>query len=61
MSNLEKLEEAIKGLLWNSLSKDYEHEDRRQTGWGTKTLKGLTLCIMRVVEETGNGKDVSKA
>ena len=38
-------------LLWDSLKKDPEHKDRRQTGWGTKTKIGLVACIDRIVGE----------
>lgn len=48
---MSKLEDKIAELLWTSLKHDPEHADRRQTGWGTKTRKGLTLCIVRIVEE----------
>ncbi len=39
---------AILGLLWDSLKRDPEHKDRRQTGWGTKTQLGLVACIERI-------------
>lgn len=35
-------------LLWESMKKDPEHKDRRQTGWGTKTKEGLCACIARI-------------
>lgn len=38
-------------LLWDSLRRDPEHDDRRQTGWGTKTKEGLIACIDRIAYE----------
>ncbi len=38
-------------LLWDFLLSDPEHKDRRRTGYGTKTLKGLTACIVRIIKE----------
>lgn len=35
-------------LLWDSLKRDPENKDRRQTGWGTKTKIGLCACIERI-------------
>jgi hypothetical protein len=35
-------------LLWDSLKRDPEHKDRRQTGWGTKTKVGLVACLDRI-------------
>jgi len=35
-------------LLWDSLKRDPEHKDRRQTGWGTKTMLGLVACLNRI-------------
>lgn len=35
-------------LLWDSLKRDPEHKDRRQTGWGTKTKVGLMACLDRI-------------
>jgi len=35
-------------LLWDSMKKDPEHKDRRQTGWGTKTKEGLCACVARI-------------
>jgi hypothetical protein len=40
--------EAIVQLLWESLKRDPEHKDRRQTGWGTKTKQGLVACLDRI-------------
>lgn len=40
----------IVGLLWNSLKKDPEHKDRRQTGYGTKTQTGLFACIESIIQ-----------
>ena len=55
--NEEKLtprQQAIKDLLWDYLKKDLGngHIDRVHTGFGTKTIHGLTACIERVFEET---------
>ena len=44
-------EEKILELLWDSLKRDPEHKDRRQTGWGTKTKQGLCACIYRISKE----------
>ena len=38
-------EHQIIELLWDSLKRDPEHKDRRQTGWGTKTKLGLVACL----------------
>lgn len=38
-------------LLWESLKRDREHTDRRQTGWGTKTKLGLIACVERIVND----------
>ena len=46
-----KQKQDIKELLWDYLSKDKEHKDRRQTGWGTKTEEGLIACIENIMEE----------
>jgi hypothetical protein len=40
----------ILDLLWDSLKRDPEHKDRRQTGWGTKTRVGLIACIDRLTK-----------
>ena len=45
---------AVKELLWDSLRRDPENSNRRQTGWGTKTLTGLIACIERIC--AGDGK-----
>jgi hypothetical protein len=41
----EERDAAIVELLWDSLKRDPEHRDRRQTGWGTKTKTGLAACL----------------
>jgi hypothetical protein len=41
-------DEAILELLWDSLKRDPEHKDRRQTGWGTKTKIGLITSLDRI-------------
>ena len=41
----------IEELLWDHLKRDPEHRDRRQTGWGTKTLRGLVACIEHIISE----------
>jgi hypothetical protein len=46
--DIEKQEEAVAELLWDYLKRDPEHRDRRATGWGTKTLVGLTACVNRI-------------
>lgn len=38
-------------FIWDYLPKDPEHSDRRVTGWGTKTKKGLDACLRRYIEE----------
>jgi hypothetical protein len=40
--------EQIVELLWDSLKRDPDHKDRRQTGWGTKTKFGLIACLDRI-------------
>lgn len=45
-------EKAIQDLLWASLQRDPEHKDRRRTGFGTKTVVGLTASIERVIKDT---------
>lgn len=52
----ERQKRKFLGLLWDSLKRDPEYygtrfEDRRQTGWGTKTQVGLLACIERIIEE----------
>lgn len=42
--------EQIIELLWDSLKRDPENKDRRQTGWGTKTKTGLVACLDRIYE-----------
>ena len=39
---------AVRDLLWEMLPKDPENGDRRQTGWGTKSMTGLVACVERV-------------
>ena len=41
-------EDQIIVFLWDSLKRDPEHKDRRQTGWGTYTKKGLLACLDRL-------------
>jgi len=41
--------DKIIALLWDSLKRDPEHHDRKQTGWGTKTQKGLIACLESIV------------
>jgi hypothetical protein len=43
-----KQEEMVIEMLWDSLRRDPEYRDRRQTGWGTKTKEGLIACIRRI-------------
>lgn len=38
-------EHQIIDLLWDSLKRDPEHKDRRQTGWGSKTKQGLIASL----------------
>ena len=38
-------------FIWDHLPKCPEHEDRRQTAWGTKTKEGLSACMKRLVNE----------
>ena len=40
--------DAAVALLWDSLRRDPEHKDRRQTAWGTKTKEGLAACLARI-------------
>ncbi|KKL91299.1 hypothetical protein LCGC14_1896060 [marine sediment metagenome] len=53
-------EDRVDELLWDCLLKDPEHKDRRRTGFGTKTLKGLTSCIVRIIKEELLGDDTTK-
>ena len=46
-----RIEQEIAMLLWDCLPKDREHPDRRRTGWGTKTLRGLRLSLERILNE----------
>lgn len=41
---------AVVNLLWDSLKRDPEHTDRRETGWGTKTKEGLAACVERIAD-----------
>ena len=41
--------EAVAALLWDYLKRDPDHEDRRQTGYGTKTKQGLALSVARAL------------
>jgi len=45
----EQQQKQIIELLWDSLKRDREHKDRVQTGWGTKTQKGLIACIESIM------------
>jgi hypothetical protein len=45
-------QQSIIDLLWDSLKRDPEHKDRRQTGWGTKTKTGLIACIDLITTST---------
>lgn len=44
----EKQREDLLDLLWDSLKQDPDHQDRRLTGWGTKTTDRLVACIERI-------------
>jgi len=50
-------QQAIIGLLWDSMKRDPEHKDRVRTSWGTKTKLGLALCVERIFEEHPAGKE----
>lgn len=43
-------DEAV-DVFWHCLKRDPEHEDRRQTAWGTKTRKGLVAVLRRIGDE----------
>lgn len=43
-----KQRNMIVDLLWESLKRDPDHRDRKQTGWGTKTIIGLIACLERI-------------
>lgn len=47
----ESQKQAVVNLLWDYLKRDPEHNDRRQTAWGTKTRFGLAACVTAIVEE----------
>jgi len=49
-----KVFDALIELLWDSLKRDPNHNDRRQTGWGSKTKVGLIRCIFKVEEINSN-------
>lgn len=53
-------EQAIIELLWDSLKRDPEHKDRRQTGWGTKTQMGLVASLNRIYEEEEDRRDARR-
>ncbi len=38
-------------LLWESLKRDPDHADRKQTGYGTKTQTGLLACLRAIYHE----------
>jgi hypothetical protein len=46
-----KREQALIDLLWDYLKKDPEHKDRRQTGIGTKTKRGVVASIDHINKE----------
>lgn len=48
--NSDHQEQEIINLLWESLKRDPEHKDRRQTAWGTKTQAGLVACLNRIYQ-----------
>lgn len=48
-------QKMIVDLLWDSLKRDPEHKDRRQTGWGTKTQQGLIACLDRIYHGETHG------
>jgi hypothetical protein len=41
----EDQKQELLALLWENLSHDRDHPDRRNTGYGTKTQEGLLACI----------------
>ena len=49
----EQKAQKIVELLWDSLKRDPEHKDRRQTGWGTKTQVGLVACLDSIYRGEG--------
>ena len=51
MAFTEQQEEMVIDLLWDYLKPDPEHEDRVQTGFGTKTRLGLIACVERIARE----------
>lgn len=51
MKFTDKQKTVVVDLLWDSLKRDPEHLDRRQTGWGTKTKEGLAACIERIAAD----------
>lgn len=46
----EHRDQEILNLLWESLKRDPEHTDRRQTAWGTKTQAGLVASLNRIYQ-----------
>lgn len=51
MRPLTPREEKLVELLWDYLKKCPEHEDRRQTSYGTKTKVGLVNTIAWIMDE----------
>lgn len=50
------LERAVQNLLWDYLKAPSGHADNRCTGWGDKTLRGLTLSVRRIVHDSETPK-----
>ncbi len=46
-------EDKMIAFLWDYLKRDPDHEDRRQTGYGTKTRIGLVACLNRIYDGAG--------
>ena len=48
-ANEQRIEHDIEELLWETLRREPGYPDRRKTGWGSKTLKGLVASIKRIM------------
>lgn len=51
-----KQEQALINLLWECMKKDKEYRDRVQISRGTKTKRGLIMCIEDVITNNEDEK-----
>lgn len=52
--DLKPHEQELINLLWDYMKRDPEHNDRRKTGYGTKTKVGLVNTIARIMDMRGD-------